>query len=152
MINTKNYECNQGQGMTTTKSVSMFSKLMEKSSNFVMEGVKNLVVKKHDLPVTKIVDDIMEQKSGKYNDEYKYLDPKILRGGDSIPRTKTTFNDAIVFLVGGGNYIEYQNLNDYVKAKNTGSTLGAKRVVYGCTQLCSADQFLAQLTQLGAEI
>ena len=40
--------------MTTTKSVSMFSKLMEKSSNFVMEGVKNLVVKKHDLPVTKV--------------------------------------------------------------------------------------------------
>ena len=29
----------------------------------------------------------MEQKSGKYNDEYKYLDPKILRGGDSIPRS-----------------------------------------------------------------
>ena len=40
--------------MTTTKSVSMFSKLMEKSSNFVMEGVKNLVVKKHDLPLTKV--------------------------------------------------------------------------------------------------
>jgi hypothetical protein len=32
----------------------MFSKLMEKSSNFVMEGVKNLVVKKHDLPLTKV--------------------------------------------------------------------------------------------------
>ena len=34
--------------------MSMFSKLMEKSSNFVMEGVKNLVVKKHDLPLTKV--------------------------------------------------------------------------------------------------
>ena len=34
---------------------------------------------------------------------------------------KTTFNDAIVFVVGGGNYIEYQNLRDYVKAKNTGN-------------------------------
>jgi len=154
MINTKNFEISQGPGMTTTKSVSMFSKLMEKSSNFVMEGVKNLVVKKHDLPITKIVDDIMEQKSGKYNDEYRYLDPKILRGGDSIPRTKTTFNDAIVFVVGGGNYIEYQNLRDYVKAKNVnaGGAVGGKRVVYGCTQLCSADHFLAQLTQLGEEI
>ena len=28
----------------------------------------------------------MEQKAGKFNDEYRYLDPKILRGGDSIPR------------------------------------------------------------------
>ena len=87
-----------------------------------MAGVKNLVVKKHNLPITKIVDDIMEQKQGKFNDEYKYLDPKILRGneGGQIPRTKTPFSDAIVFVVGGGNYIEYQNLQDYVKMKNVG--------------------------------
>ena len=39
----------------------------------------------------------------------------------SILRMKTTYNDAIVFVVGGGNYIEYQNLRDYVKAKNTGT-------------------------------
>ncbi|XP_023327317.1 sec1 family domain-containing protein 1 [Eurytemora carolleeae] len=152
MIGAKNFDYNQAPGMTTTKSVSMFSKLMEKSSNFVMEGVKNLVVKKHDLPVTKIVDDIMEQKTGRYNDEYRYLDPKILRGGDSIPRTKTTFNDAILFVVGGGNYIEYQNLTDYVKGKNAGNPVSGKRVVYGCTQLCSADQFLEQIKQLGTEI
>jgi len=152
MIGSKNIEFSQGQGMTTTKSVSMFSKLMEKSSNFVMEGVKNLVVKKHDLPVTKIVDDIMEQRTGKFNDEYRYLDPKILRGGDSIPRSKTTYNDAIVFVVGGGNYIEYQNLRDYVKAKNTGNPGAGKRVVYGCTQVCSATQFLAQIKQLGTEM
>ena len=43
-----------------TKTVSMFSKLMQQSSSFVMEGVKNLVVKKHNLPVTKIVDELME--------------------------------------------------------------------------------------------
>lgn len=30
-----------------TKTVSMFSKLMSQGSSFVMEGVKNLVVKKH---------------------------------------------------------------------------------------------------------
>jgi len=149
----KTIDFSQGQGgMTTTKSVSMFSKLMEKSSNFVMEGVKNLVVKKHDLPITKIVDDIVEQKSGKFNDDYKYLDPKILRPTDNIPRMKTTFNDAIIFVVGGGNYIEYQNLNDYVKYRNTGSTLSAKRVVYGCTQLSSADQFLKDLKRLGDEM
>ena len=87
----------------------------------------NLVIKKHNLPITKIVDDIMEQKQGKFNDEYKYLDPKILRGneGGQIPRTKTPFSDAIVFVVGGGNYIEYQNLQDYVKMKNVGYTKNA---------------------------
>jgi len=161
MIGSKNMEYNQtaAQG-GTTKAVSMFSSLISQSSNFVMAGVKNLVVKKHNLPVTKIVDDIMEQKQGKFNDEYKYLDPKILRGseGGQIPRTKTTFSDAIVFVVGGGNYIEYQNLQDYVKTKNVGNAGGSmnpsalRRVVYGCTQLTNSDQFLNQLTSLGKEI
>jgi hypothetical protein len=32
-----------------------------------------------------------------------------------MPRAKTPFNDAIVFVVGGGNYIEYQNLLDNAK-------------------------------------
>ncbi len=43
-----------------TKTVSMFGKLMTQGSSFVMEGVKNLVVKKHNLPVTKIAEEIME--------------------------------------------------------------------------------------------
>ena len=67
----------------TTKAVSMFSNLISQSSSFVMAGVKNLVVKKHNLPVTKIVDDIMEQRQGKVNDDFKYLDPKVLRGNDN---------------------------------------------------------------------
>jgi len=161
MIGSKNMEQYQGVGQpSTTKAVNMFSSLISQSSNFVMAGVKNLVVKKHNLPVTKIVDDIMEQKQGKFNDEYKYLDPKILRGhdGGQIPRTKTPFSDAIVFVVGGGNYIEYQNLQDYVKTKNMGHTTSAmnsaslRRVVYGCTQVTNSDQFLTQLTMLGREI
>ena len=43
-----------------TKTVNMFSKLVAQSSAFVMEGVKNLVVKRHNLPVTKIVEELME--------------------------------------------------------------------------------------------
>lgn len=37
---------NQYEG-AGTKTVSMFSKLVSQGSNFVMEGVKNLVVKRH---------------------------------------------------------------------------------------------------------
>ena len=37
-----------------------------------MVGVKNLGVKKHNLPFTKIVDDIIEQKQDNFNDEYEY--------------------------------------------------------------------------------
>lgn len=49
------------------------------------------------------------------NDDYLYLDPKLLKRGDVIPKTRAPFQDAIVFVVGGGNYIEYQNLVDFIK-------------------------------------
>ena len=44
----------------SSSSLNMFSSLVNKGSSFVMEGVKNLVVKKQHLPITKIVDEIME--------------------------------------------------------------------------------------------
>lgn len=138
-------------GGAGTKTVSMFSKLMSHGSQFVMEGVKNLVVKKHNLPITRIVDALMELKSLQETDDYRYFDPKLLRVTDStsIPRNRSPFQDAIVFVVGGGNYIEYQNLVDYTKNK-TGSS--NKKVVYGCTDLVNATQFLKQLSHLGMDI
>ena len=35
----------------------------------------------------------------------------------SVARNRQAFNDAIVFMIGGGNYIEYQNLQDYAKVE-----------------------------------
>jgi hypothetical protein len=57
----------------------------------------------------------MECRSGGDVDDYLYLDPKLLKGGDVVPKNRAPFQDAIVFVVGGGNYIEYQNLVDYIK-------------------------------------
>ncbi|XP_057333810.1 protein sly1 homolog [Microplitis mediator] len=133
-----------------TKTVSMFSKLMNQGSSFVMEGVKNLVVKKHNLPVTKIVDELVEMKQNSSTDDYYYLDPKQLKQIEHVPKNRTTFQDVIVFIVGGGNYIEYQNLNDYVKQKT--SSGANKRVVYGSTTLINARQFIKQLSLLGQEV
>lgn len=47
-------------------------------------------------------------------------------------------------MIGGGNYIEYQNLQDYAKTRSTGPT---KRIVYGCTELVNASQFLEQVNK-----
>nr|CAD7411595.1 unnamed protein product [Timema poppensis] len=127
-----------------TKTVSMFSKLVSQGSSFVMEGVKNLVVKRHNLPVTRIVDELMEMKASQETEDYRYFDPKQLRTseGSQPPRTRTPFQEAIVFIVGGGNYIEYQNLADYTKSKAGGPT--NKRVIYGSSTLNNAKQFLKQ--------
>lgn len=98
-----------------TRTVSMFSKLVSQGSNFVMEGVKNLVVKRHNLPLTKITEVLLESKNTPETDEFLYLDPKLLKGGDVAPKQRAPFQDAVVFVVGGGNYIEYQNLVDFIK-------------------------------------
>lgn len=37
-----------------TKTDSMFSNLLNRGSQLFMEGVKNLVPKKHNLPLTKV--------------------------------------------------------------------------------------------------
>uniref|UniRef100_A0A6B2EKA0 Protein sly1 homolog n=1 Tax=Phlebotomus kandelakii TaxID=1109342 RepID=A0A6B2EKA0_9DIPT len=133
-----------------TKTVSMFSKLVSQGSSFVMEGVKNLVVKRHSLPVTKITEQLMECRSGGEIEDYVYLDPKLLKGGEQAPKNRAPFQDAIVFIVGGGNYIEYQNLVDYIKQKQTSNS--SRRIIYGASTLNNAKQFLRQLTLLGQEI
>ena len=53
ILSTSNYD--DSGGASTLKTVAMISKFME--------GVKNLVVKKHNLPITKIVDELMEVKT-----------------------------------------------------------------------------------------
>uniref|UniRef100_A0A8B9VZ68 Sec1 family domain containing 1 n=1 Tax=Anas zonorhyncha TaxID=75864 RepID=A0A8B9VZ68_9AVES len=115
-------------GNTTPKPLGLFSRVMNTGSQFVMEGVKNLVLKQQNLPVTRILDNLMEMKSNPETDDYRYFDPKMLRG---------------MFVVGGGNYIEYQNLIDYIKGKQ------GKHVLYGCSELFNATQFIKQLSQLG---
>lgn len=130
-----------------TKTIGMFSHLMSTGSQFVMEGVKNLVIKKHNLPITKVLDQLMELKTDEETKNYRYFDPKLARMTDTSARkTKVPYSSAIVFVVGGGNYIEYQNLNEYVKGKP------GKQISYGCMELLNAEDFLEQLNLLGNEL
>lgn len=59
----------------------------------------------------------MDFKNSQEMEEYHYLDPKQLKLTE-IPKNRSPFQDAIVFIVGGGNYIEYQNLVDYAKVRD----------------------------------
>ncbi|EDO32378.1 predicted protein [Nematostella vectensis] len=136
-----------GGGGQNTYS-AMFSRIMNTGSQFVMEGVKNLVVGNKNLPVTRILDAVMENKSNPEVEDFRYFDPKMLRVTDSssIPRNKTPFQEAIVFMVGGGNFIEYQNLMDYAKRSS-----GTKKVFYGASEVLNASQFIKQLSRLGED-
>ena len=72
--------------------------------------------------------------------------------------------DAIVFVIGGGNYTEYQNLMSYAAAASSSSSKsssvnlavpsagGSKRIIYGCSTLASPNQMLEEFAALGHEM
>lgn len=103
---------------------------------------------KKELPATRLVDAIMDgggPQSGV--DDFLYLDPRIPRGQARGPNSKMTFTDAIVFMVGGGNYLEYENLREYARK----SSVIRKKILYGTTELVTAKNFIAQLSELGTK-
>ena len=92
----------------------------------------------------------MECRSNAETDDFLYLDPKLLKGGDVMPKNRVAFQDAVVFIVGGGNYIEYQNLMDHIKLKQSNNV--NRRIIYGSSTLSNSKQFLKELLALGREI
>lgn len=85
-------------------------------------------------------------------EDYKYLDPKIMRPTESQPRSKQPITQAIVFMIGGGSYTEYQNLMEYEKHRNQDKAPAQKvNVIYGATEIPKPTEFLQYLTKLGTE-
>jgi len=125
-------------------SVTNMFRSLKQSSKFMMEGVKNLVVGHRKLPITRTVDCLSDLKQSAETDNFLVFDPKIMRRTDSVvPTLRNTFNDVYVFVVGGGNYVEYQNLMSYMEQHP------GKRVVYGSSEIMDSHTFLEQLTKLG---
>ncbi|KAL9645219.1 hypothetical protein ABK040_002420 [Willaertia magna] len=56
-----------------------------------------------------------------------------------------TYTDVIVFVVGGGNYMEYHNLTQYFN-KNKNNNI---QITYGATDIVTGEQFLEQMQRLG---
>ena len=74
----------------------------------------------------------------------------------SFGQRRQGFNEAIVFVVGGGSMDEYGNLQDWAKRTSTAAGAGGpgakKRVIYGSTELLNAEDFLnEELARLGQE-
>jgi hypothetical protein len=54
-------------------------------------------------------------------------------------RQNQPVTDVIVFVIGGGNYVEYQNVQEWAKTK------GLQRITYGCTEMVNPKQFADQV-------
>ncbi|CAK7901404.1 protein Sly1p [[Candida] anglica] len=112
-------------------------------------GLKNLLPDKKQLPITNVVEAIMDptnasNSSVQLTDDYLYLDPKS-RGGHSKPPKRQTYQESLVFIVGGGNYLEYSNLQEWANTPNKPN----KHVTYGSTGILTAADFLSQCGSLG---
>jgi hypothetical protein len=78
----------------------------------LLSGVKNLLPSRKELIVSKIVSNIISPINEVSEvDDYLQFDPKLSKNAKPS-RHKVAYQEAIVFVIGGGNYIEYQNLQE----------------------------------------
>ncbi|RKP27345.1 Sec1-like protein [Syncephalis pseudoplumigaleata] len=124
----------------------------------LLSGLRNLLPTHNDLPMTRVVSGVLDPSSysgaspsqsamgaggGDGDEELLYFDPKSLRGpGQSLSTSRTSFQDAIVFMVGGGSIVEYQNLQEYAQRQSP-----PKNIIYGAMELLSPKDFLSQMAR-----
>lgn len=137
----------------------------------IISGVKNFLPANKELTVTRLVEALMDPSTAttqalQDTDDYLLFDPKASRSrgaglqhqGSGGGKNRMQFNDSIVFVVGGGGYVEYTNLLEWAAAK--GATSGGagtgggqdgqgKRVTYGSTEIMTPTAFLKALSDLG---
>ncbi|KAG0676877.1 Vesicle trafficking between the ER and Golgi [Kluyveromyces marxianus] len=115
----------------------------------LLSGIKKLLPEKKTIPITNIVEAIMDplnssKKNLNITNEYLYFDPRITRGShEKLPKSQT-YNKSLVFIIGGGNYFEYQNLQEWVHQHENNN----KKVIYGSTDIVTPNDFLKEISGL----
>ncbi|KXN88931.1 Protein sly1 [Leucoagaricus sp. SymC.cos] len=152
-----------GQGGELFKGFSAFvgNKLSDRLKDGAFEGlisgVKNFLPTNKLLPVTRLVEALMDSSAAsnqslQETDDYIFLDPRAPRNvnaglpgsaGSSGARPKRmTFAEGMVFVVGGAGYVEFGNLEEWAKKSS-------RRIVYGGTEIVDPGSFIQTLEGLG---
>jgi hypothetical protein len=115
-------------------------------------GMRQLLPSQRLTPITRAVTALMDNKATAAEEEgYGYLDPKLAptaQIGGAASRSRNPYTHALCFVVGPGNYLEYQSLRQAIASTASTVALGGRRVSYGCTEICTPNEFVAQLAQL----
>lgn len=136
---------------TTSKSTDMLSSFMAKATTQASgllakaaDRVTSMLGKTHKHYATRVVEHLCEMKPQSEDDDYLYLDPRV-KGDVNVAKlrmmNRAPIREVTAFVVGGGCYSEYQNLQLVADERRT--------ISYGSTELVDAGEFLAQLGQLG---
>ncbi|KAF5392412.1 hypothetical protein D9757_002328 [Collybiopsis confluens] len=150
------------QGGQLFTGFSMFGnkltdRLKEGGLENLISGVKNFLPANKLLPVTKLTEALMDSSSASNQslletDDYIFLDPRAPKhtnaglagpGSSGVSKgRRMTFNESIVFIVGGAGYVEYGNLEEWATKVN-------KKVTYGGTEIVDPEGFVSILHELG---
>lgn len=123
-----------------SKASSQATGLLAKAA----DRVTSMLGKVHKHYATKVVENLCEMKPGTEDDDYLYLDPRVKGDVDVVKlrmMNRAPIREVTAFVIGGGCYAEYQNLQMVANDRRT--------ISYGSTELVSAWEFLEQLGQLG---
>jgi sec1 family domain-containing protein 1 len=124
----------------TTQATGLLAKATDK--------VSSMLGKIHKHHATVVVEHLCEMKPSSEDESYLYLDPKVKGDVDvyklrATGATRAPIRSVLCFVIGGGSYGEYQNLQ---MLTNDGR---CQSLTYGSTEILDANDFLKQLGQLG---
>lgn len=153
---------------------SLFSTASSHATSLLAKAT-NFFSKFSPMFVTKVVESLAEGRSSNENSTYCYFDAKAkLTGGSGTTATQRDremrYPEVIVFVMGGGCYNEFNNLQELIKQKLSASGAGnsstpvlnnsagitgqhtycPRSIMYGCTELTSGSNFVKQLEALGS--
>ncbi|KAL3326412.1 hypothetical protein AABB24_037210 [Solanum stoloniferum] len=134
---------------STSNIVDWAEKLYGQSISAVAAGVKNLLSSDHQLALPRAVEALMEGKPNPENESYLLLDPRAPKSSSasSSGHLKGPFKEAIVFMIGGGNYVEYGSLQEFANRQQP-----VKHIIYGTTEILTGGEFIEQLGVLGQKM
>jgi len=131
-------------------SSDMLSSFMARATNqatgFLAKASDKLgtmLGKIHKHRATIVVENICEMRPNTEDDDYLYLDPRVKGDVDVATlrnATRAPVREAIAFMIGGGCYGEYQNLQMVADER--------RNVTYGCTEIVDPCTFLNHLAKL----
>lgn len=129
--------------------VDWAEKLYGQSLNAVTAGVKNLLSSDRQLALTRTVEALMEGRPVPETETYHFFDPRSPKSSSNAVSNhlKGPFKEAIVFMIGGGNYVEYGGLQEFSSRQQP-----AKHIIYGTTEVLTGIEFVDQLSILGQKM
>ena len=142
---------------SSSSSTAMLSSFMAKATTqatgFLAKAtdrVSSMLGKIHKHHATVVTEHLCDYSSATNNnamedETYLYLDPKV-KGDVNVQQLRTIsrppIHQAIVFMIGGGCYNEYQNIQSLLSNER-------RSICYGSTELLDPNSFVQQLGQLG---